>query len=220
MQKARRHPKLSLRLRPLVSVWFQVLFTPLLGVLFTCPSRYWFTIGLLGVFSLTRWCWQSHTKFHRLRATQDTHHLFFRTCTGLSPSTVQFSKLLPLRKNKIMRVLQPHNPDGLWFGLIRFRSPLLTKSLLFSPPPGTQMFQFPGLPSANGGYVVFNYMGFPIRTSTDQSSFAAPRSLSQLTTSFVVSRSQGILHTLLIASQLLIHRILNTFTFLLILSAN
>ena len=53
MQKARRHP---IGLRPLVSVWFQVLFTPLLGVLFTFPSRYWFTIGLSEVFSLSGWC--------------------------------------------------------------------------------------------------------------------------------------------------------------------
>ena len=53
MQKARRHPY---GLRPLVSVWFQVLFTPLLGVLFTFPSRYWFTIGLSRVFSLSGWC--------------------------------------------------------------------------------------------------------------------------------------------------------------------
>ena len=136
MQKARRHPDKS-RLRPLVSVWFQVLFTPLLGVLFTFPSRYWFTIGLLGVFSLTRWCWQIHTKFHRLRATQDTRQLFFHTCTGLSPSMILFSKQIPLRKNNIMQVLLPPDPNGSRFGLFRVRSPLLTKSLLFSPPPGT-----------------------------------------------------------------------------------
>ena len=43
MQKARRHHEW---LRPLVSVWFQVLFTPLLGVLFTFPSQYLFAIGL------------------------------------------------------------------------------------------------------------------------------------------------------------------------------
>ena len=34
-----------LALRLLVSLWFQVLFTPLTGVLFTFPSRYLFTIG-------------------------------------------------------------------------------------------------------------------------------------------------------------------------------
>ena len=33
------------------------------------------------------------------------------------------------------------------FGLLRFRSPLLTESFLLSFPPGTKMFQFPGFPS-------------------------------------------------------------------------
>ena len=32
-----------------------------------------------------------------------------------------------------------------WFRLLRFRSPLLTESLLFSFPPGTEMVHFPGL---------------------------------------------------------------------------
>ena len=41
-------------------------------------------------------------------------------------------------------VLQPQKCKHLWFGLVRFRSPLLTESLLFSSPPGTEMFQFPG----------------------------------------------------------------------------
>ena len=61
------------------------------------------------------------------------------------------------------------------------------------------MFQFSGLPSL-AGLQVFNLQGCPIRTSTDQRSFATPRSFSQLTTSFVVSESQGIHHTLLFAS--------------------
>ena len=34
--------------------------------------------------------------------------------------------------------------------------------------------------------------GFPIRKSSDQSLFAAPRSLSQRTTSFIASQHQGI----------------------------
>ena len=45
MQKARRHPDYS-GLRPLVSVWFQVLFTPLLGVLSPFPHG----TGSLSVF--------------------------------------------------------------------------------------------------------------------------------------------------------------------------
>ena len=34
------------------------------------------------------------------------------------------------------------------FSLIRFRSPLLTESLLFSLPTGTEMFHFPAFPPA------------------------------------------------------------------------
>ena len=49
-----------------------------------------------------------------------------------------------------------------------------------------------------GGFPVFNREGCPIRKSPDRRLFAPPRSLSQLTTSFIVSESQGIHHTLLI----------------------
>ena len=55
-----------------VSIRFQVLFHSASAVLFTFPSQYWFTIGHLGVFSLTRWSWQIPTRFHVPRRTQDT----------------------------------------------------------------------------------------------------------------------------------------------------
>ena len=45
---------------------------PLTGVLFTFPSRSWFTIGHQGVFRLRGWSPQIHTEFHGLRATWDT----------------------------------------------------------------------------------------------------------------------------------------------------
>src|SRR2546425_7140663 len=47
-------------------------FTPLAGVLFTFPSRYLFTIGCQGVFSLIRWSGQIHAEFHVHRVTWDT----------------------------------------------------------------------------------------------------------------------------------------------------
>ena len=56
-------------LRLLVCIPFQVCFTPLIGVLFTFPSRYLFAIGLIGVFSLTGWSRQIHTRFLVSRAT-------------------------------------------------------------------------------------------------------------------------------------------------------
>src|SRR5258707_1663661 len=54
----------------LVSTRFQVLLTPLAGVLFTFPSRYWFTIGRRRVFSLTTWSSQIPAGFHVSRGTQ------------------------------------------------------------------------------------------------------------------------------------------------------
>ena len=49
MQKARgqafRIRRFGIALPLLVGIRFQELFTPLTGVLFTFPSRYWFTIG-------------------------------------------------------------------------------------------------------------------------------------------------------------------------------
>ena len=90
LQKARRHAARALRL--LVGIRFQVLFHSPLGVLFTFPSRYWFAIGLSGVFSLTGWSRQIHAEFLVLRATQDTTMLRQHTNTQLSCSTVFLSR--------------------------------------------------------------------------------------------------------------------------------
>ena len=49
---------------------FRFYFTPLLGVLPTFPSQYWYTIGLLGVFSLAGWSPRIQTGFHVSRPTQ------------------------------------------------------------------------------------------------------------------------------------------------------
>ena len=71
-------------------------------------------------------------------------------------------------------------------GIVRFRSPLLAESLLFSLPAGTEMFQFPALALA---LPVSLRTGFPIRTSADLFVFADPRGFSQLVTSFFASGS-------------------------------
>ena len=74
---------------------------------------------------------------------------------------------------------------------------------LLSVPPGTEMVHFPGL--ATPPYV-FRWrdrglpsMGCPIRKSPGQSLFAANRSLSQLTTSFIAVLRQGIHRAPLVA---------------------
>ena len=63
------------------------------GVLFTFPSRYCFTIGHSGIFSLTRWSSQIHTEFHVLRATRDTARSTYLSITGLSPSVARHSNV-------------------------------------------------------------------------------------------------------------------------------
>ena len=47
--------------------------------------------------------------------------------------------------------ITPAPPRRHRFGLLRFRSPLLAKSLLFSSPAGTKMFQFPAFASLDTG---------------------------------------------------------------------
>src|SRR5690606_36294782 len=100
MQKARRHPDLS-GLRPIVGTRFQVLFTPLFGVLFTFPSRYWYTIGLPGVFSLAGWCRLIQAGFLRSPPTQDTVRPLNAYMYGAVTRYRAASQLLPLRVNVI-----------------------------------------------------------------------------------------------------------------------
>ena len=85
----------------------------------------------------------------------------------------------------------------LWFSLFRFRSPLLTESLLFSLPVGTEMFHFPTFPplalcvqarvTGHDSSRVSPF-GHPRITAR----LAAPRGLSQPPTSFIGSWCQGI----------------------------
>jgi hypothetical protein len=118
-------------LQLLVGIRFQVYFTPLVGVLFTFPSRYLFAIGHQGVFRLGGWSPHVQTGFHVSRPTQG------------SQSALRIRDYHPL---------WPHFPElsaslTETTGLFRVRSPLLAESLLMSVPPGTEMFQFPGFAS-------------------------------------------------------------------------
>ena len=76
MQKARRHPAPlpGIGLRPLVGVWFQVHYPPLVGVLPIFRSRYSFAIGRQGVLSLAGWAPRIRTHFHVSGPTQVPAH--------------------------------------------------------------------------------------------------------------------------------------------------
>ncbi len=120
-------------------------------MLFTFPSRYSFTIGLTGVFSLAGWSRRIHTGFLVPRATQDTDALKETSCTEPSSSAARLSRRF--HSLPVMGKTRSYYPgDALKhkprFGLFPGRSPLLGESLLFSLPGGTKMFQFPPFASA------------------------------------------------------------------------
>src|SRR3954466_12523745 len=85
----------------------------------------------------------------------------------------------------------------MWFGLFRFRSPLLTESRLLSLPVGTEMFHFPTFPP-HALCVQAWVTGHdscrvsPFGNPRIKAWSAAPRGLSQPPTSFIGSWCQGI----------------------------
>lgn len=86
---------------------FRFFFTPLAGVLFAFPSRYWFTIGLLGVFSLTGWSRPIQTGFLVSRPTQDTailRHVYLYKPFTFYGNVFQ---RIPIRCRSNFAVLQP-----------------------------------------------------------------------------------------------------------------
>jgi hypothetical protein len=71
MQKVRGQPRpKAIGLPQFVGTWFQVLLTPLEGVLFTFQSPYLCSIGRAGVLSLAGWAPHVQSEFHELRPTR------------------------------------------------------------------------------------------------------------------------------------------------------
>ena len=100
------------------------------------------------------------------------------------------------------QTLQPRPCKQGRFRLFPVRSPLLGEWFLFlwvlrcfsSPGSHKPVYVF------NRSRYRFAVAGFPIRTSSDQSLYTAPRGLSQCPTSFFGTWRQGILRKLLVAS--------------------
>ena len=141
MQKACRNPGGP---RHFVGTRFQVCFTPLTGVLFTFPSRYWFTIGHRRVFSLGGWAPRIRTGFHVSRPTWDTARPTESFGYGAFTLCGRLFQAVPLRSNRATARSRNPGEQAPRFRLLRVRSPLLAQSLLISFPPGTEMFHFPG----------------------------------------------------------------------------
>ena len=99
-------------------------------MLFTFPSQYLFTIGLSGVFSLGGWSPHIQTGFHVSRPTLLSLIYAFHI-----PGYHRLWLFFPEHSIKHIKA----------FGLIRFRSPLLTESLRFLFLRVLRCFSSPGL---------------------------------------------------------------------------
>ena len=120
-------------------------------MLFTFPSRYWYAIGLLRVFSLAGWSRRIHAGFHVSRATQDTATPRIAACTQLSCSVAGLSRPFHSRYDvRHCSPTTPARPEPRGFGLLPFRSPLLGESLFcFLFLRVLRCFSSPRLPPQN-----------------------------------------------------------------------
>jgi hypothetical protein len=138
----------------------------------------------------------------RVRYYSGYRRLQISSATGLSP----FVAAVPGYSHRSFSTLcGPTTPESLAcfrFGLLPFRSPLLWQSRLISFPDGTEMCHFPS----------FAFTALWIQAVMTQLTLsrvvpfgdprirlcAAPRGLSQLTTSFIASQRQDIPHVRLV----------------------
>ncbi len=125
------------------------------GVLFTFPSRYLFAIGRQRVFSLGEWSPQIHTEFHVLGATQEpirSYHVFaYRTLTFFGRPFQGRSANVTFFYSSVLNRIGPTTPvlRQVWAIPLSLATTEGISSISF--PPGTEMFQFPGL--SRYGYV-------------------------------------------------------------------
>ena len=141
------------------------------------------------------------------------------TLTGLSPSMARvfqrystshrFFDFVVDRQIDLSGPTTPHLQrlpaiTQMRFGLFRFRSPLLSESLLFSLPVGTEMFHFPTFPP-HALYIQAWVTGHdsswvsPFGNPRITARLPTPQGLSQAPTSFFGSRCQGIHHVPFVA---------------------
>ena len=151
----------------------------------------------MGVFSLAGWSRQIHAGFLVSRATQDTA----RVPTGFAYGGVTLCAppFQGVRLPVILPISRSYYPAAAWTAAVWAppRSLATTCGITFvlfswgyldvSVPPVR--------PAPFGAVAPLQGLGCPIRTPADHSPFAAPRSFSQLITSFFASMSLGIHHS-------------------------
>lgn len=164
-------------------------------------------IGHQGVFRLNGWSRQIHTEFQGFRVTWENaseSHTYTYGAITLYGATFQWTSTsrtisysVTARQNSPHAPTTPHTQPlpGItcaWFSLIRFRSPLLSESLLFSLPVGTEMFHFPTFPP-HALYIQARVTGHdsswvpPFGHPRITAWLPTPQGLSQAPTSFIGS---------------------------------
>ena len=182
----------------LVGIRFQVLFHSPPGVLFTFPSRYWYAIGRQRVFSLGGWSPQIPTGFLVSRRTWECRsgsapHFAYRTITFFGKPFQTFRLYNAFVTSRARPQQHPATPAHVAMHPV-WADP---RSLAATSGISVDFFSS-GYLDVSVHRVGFYCLciqqqmvgrlippGFPIRTSPDQSLLAAPRGLSQLTTSFI-----------------------------------
>jgi hypothetical protein len=195
---------------------FRLSFTPLAGVLFTVPSRYWFPIGRCAYLALGR----GRPGFPpdsacRMVLTQMQHPLAVRTAYGTltpsgrpfqcrsAPDCTQGEDGGPSSLHPVLPRSSSASPLGTLnrFGLLPFRSPLLRESSLFLAV--LRCFSSRGLPTTipavsprcRGGVAPF---GNPWITRCQH----VPRAFRGVAASFIGTQRLGIHRALIIVDSL------------------
>ena len=172
---------------------FRLSFTPLAGVLFTVPSRYWFPIGRLRYLALGGGPTPLPTRFRVSDGTHASTHTrrIHASPTGLSPPPVARSSCrsadddAPARAGGHPAPWPSYYPitaaptgsiRRIGLGSSRFARRYSGNPLFSS---GTEMFQFPRCPPRPKTGAVCRQAGCPIRRPLDRPLPARPQGFSQ-----------------------------------------
>ena len=177
-------------------------------MLFAFPSRYWFTIGQRRVFSLTGWSPWIQAGFLVPRLTQvpasSLDQFRLRACHAVSGGFPTTSTIDQIGNSTVVDPTTPVTPEGeTGLGCCDFARHYYRNRGFFLLLEVLRWFTSLRSLVPNyvfiGTYLGFAQVGFPIRKSPDQRLCAAPRSLSQLATSFIACFCQGIHRAPLVA---------------------
>ena len=162
-----------------------------------------FAIGHMVVFSLRRWSSCLPSRFLVSRRTPDPPAPRIVSLTGLLPSMVRLSNRLQLPCSVAFRGPYPARIATCGLGSSDFARHYFRNRYYFLFLRVLRCFSSPGSPHLPMDSVNDNtalpVLRSRIRTSADLSSFAAPRSFSQLVTSFFGAMYLGILRMLFVA---------------------